>query len=123
MTALICSSDVKSCYMKEYIPKLSGAIALVVTSRSSSFEYTMSVHAVHIPHCFKTPCHGSYVEPRFGLYQQNGFVTRIKHSSCTINKTWSEIIVFILKFCIFVRTYKDQKPTYKWPIAWNFIWY
>ena len=34
-------------FYKGMMPKFSFAIAVVVKSRSSSFEYTMSIHAVH----------------------------------------------------------------------------
>ena len=56
MTALIRSSDVKEIEpimfyeginTKVFRRSIAFAIALVVTSRSSSFEYTISVHAVH----------------------------------------------------------------------------
>ena len=56
MTALIRSSDVKKIELimfyegintKVFRRSIAFAIALVVTSRSSSLEYTMSVHAVH----------------------------------------------------------------------------
>ena len=56
MTALIRSFDVKKIELimfyegintKVFRRSIAFAISLVVTSRSSSFEYTMSVHAVH----------------------------------------------------------------------------
>ena len=51
MTALIRSSDVKQSNeginTNVFRRSIAFAIAVVVTSRSSSFEYTMSVHAVH----------------------------------------------------------------------------
>ena len=55
ITALIRPSDVKKRTdhvlrrndAKNFRRNSAYAIALVVTSRSSSFEYTMSVHAVH----------------------------------------------------------------------------
>ena len=51
ITALIRSSDVKksnrSCSMKDFRRSIAFAIAVVVTARSSSFAYTISVHAVH----------------------------------------------------------------------------
>ena len=55
MTALIRSSDVKKTNRmfyeginaKVFRRSIAFAIALVVTSHSCSFEYTMSVHAVH----------------------------------------------------------------------------
>ena len=55
ITALIRTSNVKksnqSCSMKEWCKvfrrSIAFTIALFVTSRSSPFEYTMSVHAVH----------------------------------------------------------------------------
>ena len=56
MTALIRSSDVKKIELimfyegintKVFRRSIAFAIAVVVTSRSSSFEYTISVHAVH----------------------------------------------------------------------------
>ena len=52
-TALVCPSHVKnlnrSCSIRNYakVFRSSRAFAVVVTSRSSSFEYTMLVHAVH----------------------------------------------------------------------------
>ena len=53
ITALIHPSHVKksnrSCSIKDYakVFRRSRTFAVVVTSRSSSFEYTMLVHAVH----------------------------------------------------------------------------
>ena len=56
MTALICPSDVKKIEpimfyeginAKVFRRSIAFAIAIVVTSRSSSLEYTISVHAVH----------------------------------------------------------------------------
>ena len=52
ITALIRTSDVnksnRSCYdAKVFRHSIACATAVFVTSRSSSFEYTMSVHAVH----------------------------------------------------------------------------
>ena len=56
MTALICPSDVKKLdpimfydgiNAKVFRRSFAFAIAIVVTSRSCAFEYTMSVHAVH----------------------------------------------------------------------------
>ena len=56
MTALILSSDVKKINpimfyeginTKVFRRSIAFAFALVVTSHSSSFEYTISVHAVH----------------------------------------------------------------------------
>ena len=56
MTALICPSDVKKIEpimfyeginAKVFRRSIAFAIAVVVTSRSSSFEFTIQVHAVH----------------------------------------------------------------------------
>ena len=71
ITALIRPSDVKNRTdhvlwrntAKVFRRCSSYAIALVVTSRSSSFEYTMSVHAVHkLAHL--TPPHSKFSPPR-----------------------------------------------------------
>ena len=56
MTALICPSDLKKIEpimfyeginAKVFSRSIAFAIAIVVTSRSSTLEYTISVHAVH----------------------------------------------------------------------------
>ena len=55
MTALICPSDVKiepimfyeNINAKVFRRKIAFAIAVIVTSHSSSFKYSISIHAVH----------------------------------------------------------------------------